>query len=79
MSKTITLRLDDEIYRAIKTIAEQEHRTLSNFIESAAIRYLEQIEFAGEFEMLEIESNRELKQNIIDGWNDYKDGRGEFV
>jgi len=40
MTKTITLRLDDEIYRLLKTAAKGEMRTISNFLEYAAIKYL---------------------------------------
>ena len=68
MSKTVTLRLDDEIYRTIKTLAEQENRNLSNFIETATLRYIS-----------EIESNEGLKKAITKGVADYKAGRGEFV
>jgi predicted transcriptional regulator len=79
MSKTVTLRLDDEIYRTIKTLAEQENRNLSNFIETATLRYISEIEFVDEFEQREIESNDDLKKAITKGVADYKAGRGEFV
>ena len=37
MSKTITLRIDDEVYKILKTAANGEKRTISNFIEFAAL------------------------------------------
>ena len=51
MSKTITLRLDEEIYRRFQTLAERDNRPLSNFIQTAAIRFVESEQFADEFEM----------------------------
>ncbi len=40
MAKVITLRLNDEVYNTFKTIAEQENGPISNFIETAALRYI---------------------------------------
>jgi predicted DNA-binding protein len=79
MSKTITLRLSETIYHAFKTMAEQENRPLSNFIETATIRYMNEIEFADEAEMKEINGDKKLKSAITRGWNDYRNGRGEYL
>jgi predicted transcriptional regulator len=79
MSKTVTLRLDDDVYNAFKIMAEQENRPLSNFIETATIRYMKEIEFVDEFEMKEINANITLKKSMEEGWNDYLNGRGEFI
>ncbi len=79
MAKVVTLRLDDEIYNTFKTIADQENRPLSNFIETAAMRYINEIEFVDEFEMAEINSNTVLKDSMKRGIKDYKKRNGRFV
>ena len=40
MPKTITMRLDDEAYRVFRTCADRDNRSLSNFIETAALRFI---------------------------------------
>ena len=79
MAKVVTLRLDDEIYNTFKTIADQENRPLSNFIETAAMRYINEIEFVDEFEMAEINSNTVLKDSMKRGIKDYKKRSGRFI
>ena len=79
MAKVVTLRLDDEVYNTFKTLAAQENRPLSNFIETAALRYIKEIEFVDEFEMAEINSNTTLKDSMDKGVEDYKNGRGRFA
>ena len=79
MAKVVTLRLDDEIYNTFKTIADQENRPLSNFIETAAMRYINEIEFVDEFEMAEINSNTMLKDSMKRGIKDYKKRSGRFI
>ncbi len=57
MSRTVTLRLNDDIYNLFRSLAESDNRPLSNFIETAACRFIENNEFADEFEMKEINNN----------------------
>ena len=49
-SKTVTVRLKDSVYQRLRTLAERDNRPLSNFIETATLRYLVQEEYADEFE-----------------------------
>ncbi len=79
MSRTVTLRLPDPLYDLFRTLAERENRPLSNFIETAASRYIESELLVDEFEMAEITSNRELTQSLHRGAEDAKNGRGRFV
>jgi predicted transcriptional regulator len=79
MAKVVTLRLDDGIYKIFRTIAEQENRPISNFIETAALRYINEIEFVDEFEMAEINSNSSLKNSMKRGIEDYKNHKGRLV
>lgn len=79
MSKTVTLRLDDEIYQKIKTFADQDNRPISNYIETATLRYINEIEFVDEFEMENILQNEKLMKSLKKGHVDVKNKRGRFV
>ena len=79
MSKTITLRLDDKVYQRFKGIATQDNRPISNFIETAALRFVEEHEYVDEFEMAEIKGNASLNRSIKSGLRDAKAKRGRFV
>ena len=79
MSRIVTLRLPDETYEQFRTLAERENRPLSNFIETAALRYVETEQFADEFEMEEIRGNADLNRSLKRGMKDAKAGRGRFV
>ena len=46
-SKIVTLRLKDSVFQRLRTLAERDNRPLSNFIETATLRY-EQEEYADE-------------------------------
>ena len=41
MSRTVTLRMKDSVYERLRTLAEGDNRSLSNFIETATLRCLE--------------------------------------
>ena len=79
MSKTVTLRIDDKLYNKLKEHAKTENRTLSNFIETATLRYVEQIEFVDDYEMDEILANKDLLARLKSGSLDSKNKRGSFV
>ncbi len=79
MPKVVTLRLNDDVYHLFNHFAKDDNRTLSNFIETAAKRYIEQnIEFADEYEMDEIK-NTDLNNSIKRGVKDAKNKKGRFV
>jgi predicted transcriptional regulator len=79
MSRTVTLRLPDATYEHLRTLAERENRPLSNFIETAALRYVEAEQFADTFEMEEIRKNAGLNRSLKQGTKDAKARRGRFV
>ena len=79
MSKTVTLRLDDSVYGKLRNWAERDNRALSNFIETAALRFIEEHEVVDEFEMTEIEGNKALNASLKKGLKDAKAGKGRFV
>lgn len=59
--------------------AELENRTLSNFIETATMRYIEELERIDEFEMMEIINNPSLVQRMKKGSKDAQVNNGRFV
>jgi predicted transcriptional regulator len=75
----VTLRLDEAVYRLFKTIAERENRPISNLIETAAMRYVENNATVDEFEMAEIRGNDTLNRSLKRGVRDAKGRRGGFV
>ena len=54
MGKTITIRVDDETYDRIRSAADSERRSISNFMEYATMSYLEYSGFVTDEEMQEI-------------------------
>lgn len=79
MSKTITLRLDDQVYQTLRAFAERDNRPLSNFIETAAMRFVNENEVVDQYEMTEIRGNKPLNASIARGLKDAKARRGNFV
>ncbi len=79
MPKTITMRLDDEAYRVFRTCADRDNRSLSNFIETAALRFIHENETVDAYEMAEIQANATLKASLKRGLKDAKGKRGSFV
>jgi len=57
MSRTVTLRLKDNIYRLFSSLAEGDNRPLSNFIGTYVLRYIEEHQYVDDFEMDEIKGN----------------------
>lgn len=74
MSKTITLRVDDDVYQMIKTAADGQRRNLSNFIEFAALQYLTSATYVDDAEMELILNDAELVANLRQGLEDIKKG-----
>ena len=79
VSKTITLRLDDAIYREFREAAEAERRPISNLIETAALARIREQQFVDDAEMAEIRANEELLERLKTGSEDARAGRGRIV
>ncbi len=79
MPKTITMRLDDDAYRLFQTYADRDNRSLSNFIETAALRFIRETETLEAYEMAEIQGNAALNASLKRGLRDAKGKRGSFV
>lgn len=79
MSKVITLRLSEDVYHLFKTLANSEHRPLSNLIETYALRQAETSQYVDEFEMDEILNNQLLSKSLGRALLDVKKQRGRWV
>ena len=79
MSKTITLRLKDEVYNIFLEIAKAENRTISNLIETAALNKIREQQFVDDVEMAEILSNKDLLRRIKEGSDEAQSLKGRFV
>jgi hypothetical protein len=78
MTKTITLRLQENKYQRFKQLAECDNRLISNFTENAALKFIEE-EYLDDFENEEILSNKELMYSIQRESEESIEGKGKLV
>ena len=76
MSKTITLRMDDSAYEIFKKAANGQKRSISNYIEYAAMNYLFNNTTVTDDEMEEILLS---KESLIQGLDDINNERFEII
>jgi len=79
MAKTVTVRIDDSTYRRIKSAAESERRTISNFMEYATLSYVENSTFVDNDEMKGISKDKELIDTLSKAMGDIKRGNYRLV
>ena len=79
MSKVVTIRLGEEEYKRIRAAAEADNRPISNFIETATLRFLDQPELVDESEMAGIRADKQLLKSLKAGSADVKKGRYRLV
>jgi len=79
MPKTITLRIADETYEKLAAAAKVENRSLSNLIETLALKKLDEAIFVDQIEMDEILANTELVKKLRRGTKQAKSRKGSFV
>lgn len=79
MGKTITIRVDDDTYDKIRSAADSEKRSISNFMEYATMSYLESAGFVTEEEMREIAGNPKLLTSLKESIDDIQAGRYRIV
>ncbi len=79
MPKTVTLRLDDVSYDIIKNHALADNRPLSNYIETATLKYIEEVDYVDDYEMENFLSDGKLIQSLKKGSSDAAKQRGRFV
>jgi predicted transcriptional regulator len=76
MAKTITVRIDDEIYDIFKKAADGQKRTISNYLEYATLNYTLNETVVDDIEMREILS---FSKDIEKGLNDISAGRYKVI
>ena len=79
MAKTITMRVDDDTYNLIKTAADGDRRSISNFIEYATISFLTEESFVSDDEMDEIMNDENLLKSLKQGRKEVKEGKYRIV
>ena len=79
MTKTTILRLRENKYQRFKQLAESDNRSISNFIENAAWRFIEEEEYLDDFENDEILSKKELMDSIQRGYEESIEGKGKLI
>jgi len=79
VGKTITIRIDDATYQKIKSAAEAEKRTISNFMEYATVAYLENSSFVSDEEMGRIAEDQDLMSRLQQSLQDIKRGKYRIV
>ncbi len=79
MAKTITIRVDDRVYEIFQKAANGERRSISNFIENAALAYITNEQFVSDEEMEDIRTDKKLLQNLKKGIEDIEKGRYKIV
>lgn len=79
MAKTITLRLENPVYREFRHLAEEDHRPLANWIVTTTLRHLEECQFVHELEMASIRRDRSLVRRLRQGSQDARLKRGRLV
>ena len=79
MSKTVTLRLDDSVYKELKEAAAADRRPLSNLIETAALARIREQQFVDDGEMAEILENERLIERMREGSRQAQKREGRFV
>lgn len=79
MSKTVTMRIDDDAYTLIKNAAVGERRSISNFIEYATMSYLAEESFISDNEMNEILEDKELLPNLKKGNREIEQGKYSII
>lgn len=72
--KTVTMRVDDAIYKIIKTAADGQRRNISNFIQYATLQYLTSSQYVSDNEMNDILNDKELVKNLEIGLKEVKNG-----
>jgi len=76
MSKTITVRLEENVYEIFKKAADGQKRTISNYIEYATLNYTVNETIVDDTEMSEILS---FEEDIKKGLSDIAAGRYTIV
>lgn len=79
INKSITVRFDREAYDLLIAAANNDNRSIANFIETVTLQVLKDAIFTDINETNEIINNHELMAELKSAEEDIKHGRGRFV
>ena len=79
MTKTVTLRLEQDAYEELREAATAERRSLSNFIATAALERIREAQFVDDAEMAEILNDDALVRRMRTGSRQARQRKGDFV
>ncbi|KAB2931315.1 MAG: DUF1778 domain-containing protein [Leptonema illini] len=77
--KTLTVRIDDGTYHLLKKAADGERRTLSNFIEHAAVQYVASQLTVTDEEMAAILKDESLVRDLRKGLKEAREGKVQIA
>jgi uncharacterized protein (DUF1778 family) len=79
MSKTVTLRLKEDVYKIFVEAALAENRSISNLIETAALYKVREQQFVDDAEMAEILADENLLARLKQGSREAKAKKGRLI
>jgi len=79
MSKTVTLRLKENVYKIFVEAATAENRPISNLIETAALNKVREQQFVDDAEIAEILADKDLVERLKQGSKEARKRKGRFV
>ena len=79
MARTVTVRLEQDVYDELREAAAAERCPLSNFIATAALARVREARFVDDREMAEILSDDALVRRLKAGSKQARRQRGDFV
>ncbi len=79
MIRTVTLRLEQDVYDELWVAAAAARRSLPSFIASAALERIREAQFVDDGEMAEILSDEALVRRLRTGSRQARQRKGDFV
>ncbi len=79
MSKTVTIRLSEQDYKAISIVAKHERRPISNFITHRVMQAIADMNTVDDVEMKEILSDEKVVKSMKNAHKQFMQGKGRFV
>ncbi len=79
MAKTITMRVDEDTYNLIKTAADGDRRSISNFIEYATVSFISDHSFVSDNEMEDILKDKNLIDSFKNGKKEIEEGKYRII
>ena len=79
MIRSVTLRLEQDEYDELRQAAATERRPLSNFIATAALERVREVQLVDDAEMAEILNDDALVQRLRAGSGQARRRKGDFV